>query len=69
MIDFTAPNFGNEEDPIVPTYLIMLTLGLLDGLSHLFLTLVAPLMVAAKYRKSYEITMGGTIVAECIALP
>ena len=69
VIDFTAPDFGNEEEPIIPLNLIMFFLGVIDGLSHLFLALVGPLIVAAKYRKSYEITMGGTMIAVCIAIP
>ena len=52
VIDFTAPDFGNEEEPIIPLNLIMFFLGVIDGLSHLFLALVGPLIVAVKYRKS-----------------
>jgi hypothetical protein len=69
VIDFTAPDFGNEKDPIIPINLIMFLLGVIDGLSHLFLALIGPLIVAAKYRSSYEITMGGTIIAVCITVP
>jgi len=67
--DYTAPNFGSEENPAIPVYLIMFFIGIIDGLSHLFLFLVGPLILAAKYRKSYEITMGGTILAVCGTLP
>jgi len=69
VIDYTAPEFGDETNPVVPIYLIMFFLGVIDGLSHLFLALVGPLIVAAKYRSSYEITMGGTIIAVCITFP
>ena len=68
-IDYTAPYFGNEENPVIPIYLLMFFIGILDGLSHLFLYIVGPLTLAAKYRSSYEITMGGTILAVCGTFP
>jgi hypothetical protein len=43
--------------------------GLFDGSSSLMLQLIGPLLVAANHRKTYEVTMGGTMIAVCIALP
>jgi len=68
-IDYTAPNFGNEENSLIPVFLIIFFLGIIHGLTNLFLYVVGPLIVAAKYRSSYEITMGGTIIAVCSTLP
>ena len=69
VIDWTAPEFGKEDDPAIPINVIMFFLGVIDGLSYLFLSLVGPLLIAAKYVKSYEITMGGSMIAVCVALP
>ena len=44
-------------------------LGTIDGLTSLFLTLLGPLLVAASFRKTYEISMGGTMIASCTAFP
>lgn len=69
VIDWTAPEFVNEDDPVIPINIVMFFLGVIDGLSYLFLSLVGPLLIAAKYKKSYEITMGGSMIAVCVALP
>ena len=60
---------GNEEQPVVPLYLSFAFFGLMDGLTDLFLNIIGPLLIASKYRRSYEVTMGGTLVAICIAVP
>ena len=35
----------------------------------MYLTLLGPLLVAAQFRQTYEITMGGTSIAVCLAFP
>ena len=64
-----APDFNNEEDPLIPEHITLFILGVIYGFSYLFLSLVGPLIIAAKNKKSYEITMGGSMIAVCIALP
>lgn len=43
-------------------------IGFLSGSTSLFLTIIGPLVIASKNRKTYEITMGGTIIAVCFTL-
>lgn len=44
-------------------------LGFIEGLTSLLLTLLGPLLVAASFRKTYEITMGGTMIAATTTIP
>jgi hypothetical protein len=43
--------------------------GFVNGLNDLFLYTIGPLILAAKNRKSYEITLGGTLLGICICVP
>ena len=43
--------------------------GLLDTSMVLFIHLLGPLLVAANSRRTYEVTMGGTMIAVCNGLP
>ena len=47
----------------------MFFLGFIEGLTSLLLTLLGPLLVAASFRKTYEITMGGTMIAATTTIP
>ena len=49
----------------MPLFLI----GFVNGLNDLFLYTIGPLILAAKNRKSYEITLGGTLLGICICVP
>lgn len=40
--------------------------GAIQSSTQLFTHLIGPLLVAANNRKSYEITMGGTMISICI---
>jgi hypothetical protein len=37
--------------------------GLFDGLTIIYLNVIGPLLVAANNRKTFEVTMGGTMIA------
>jgi len=54
---------------VIPINVTLFIAGVFDGFSYLFLSLVGPLIIAAKYKKSYEVTMGGSMIAVCIAVP
>lgn len=41
--------------------------GVADGSTYLLIYLIGPLLVAANHRKTYEVTMGGTMISVCIA--
>ena len=43
--------------------------GFIEGSIQLFVQIVGPVLLAASHRKSYEITMGGTMIAICQAVP
>lgn len=59
-----------EQDmPKFVGYAFCFTIGLIEGSNMLFVQLIGPLLVAANNRKTYEVTMGGTMIAVCTGLP
>ena len=63
------PSYDWIGNDMIPISLIMFQLGLADGLTVMYLALLGPLLVAASFRQTYEITMGGTSIAVCVAFP
>lgn len=41
----------------------LLFYGIFDGLTIIYLNVIGPLLVAANNKKTFEITMGGTMIA------
>jgi hypothetical protein len=68
IMQMVAPEI-NSIEPWVPDWLILSMFGFVDSITIIFLTLIGPLVIASKYKKTYEVTMGGTIIAVCIAVP
>ena len=66
-IRFTIPHVDLTGDKI--TYFYVLGVGLVEGSTQLFIQLIGPILVAANNRKTYEITMGGTMIGVCKAFP
>ena len=53
----------------LPDWFLMVMFGFVDTITILFLTLIGPLLVAAQYRQSFEVSMGGTITSVCVGVP
>lgn len=53
----------------IPDWFIIFMFGFVDSITIIFLTLIGPLIIASRYKKTYEVTMGGTIIAVCIGVP
>jgi len=68
-LNYMIPSYDLNNNFELPAWVFMFYLGLNDGLTVLLLTLLGPLLVAASARQSYEITMGGTSIAMCVATP
>ena len=48
---------------IIDLNIKLLFYGIFDGLTIIYLNIIGPLLVAANNRKTFEITMGGTMIA------
>ena len=55
------------QDHFVPYSIKIVSFGLFDGLTHIYLDIIGPLLVAANNRKSFEVTMGGTMISVIMA--
>ena len=71
ILNLMLPSLYARPNTIPPAVIYLKTffLGSIDGLTSLFLSLLGPLLVAASFRKTYEISMGGTMIAACMAFP
>jgi hypothetical protein len=71
VLNIMIPSLDSSPNKIPAAVLYTKTffLGTIDGLTSLFLSLLGPLLVAASFRKTYEISMGGTMIASCMAFP
>jgi hypothetical protein len=71
-LKYIAPvmlGIGTDGEPWLPDWFLMVMFGFVDTITILFLTLIGPLLVAAQYRKSFEVSMGGTIISVCVGVP
>ena len=60
------PEF-NQND-YLPVNFVYFAFGIIAGSVYLFMQLIGPLLVAAHYRKNYEVQMGGTMIGCCYGL-
>ena len=66
-IGFALPQIKLESGSMTFAYIFVA--GFLEGSIQLFIQIIGPLLVAASNRKTYEITLGGTMIAMCRGLP
>ena len=68
-LSMAAPAVMQPENAWIPDWFLLSMFGFVDSITIIFLTLIGPLIIASRYKKTYEVTMGGTIIAVCIAVP